>query len=246
MESIFSSNISWPPQSVVELTTSDGHVFMLHKAIVKHRWEMFRKDPDRAIEILRSLTYAEVRAVLLFIYSNLPAKHFLDPVFQRCELKLPKSLQESTFVPDMRELLADKSETDFELISSDGESIRAHMAVLAARSVYFRAMFCTKSLEVQNYQWKCNKELPANALSNLVEFLYTGQIAEPDICSLIPMTWAVRYLAMTSYKDAENIVISSLSRELTFETADEIAAIATKWKAKGITAIIEKFLDNKE
>jgi hypothetical protein len=74
-----------------------------------------------------------------------------------------------------------------------------------------------------------------------VEYLYTGQIANPVTLQLIPLCWLVKYLRLTGEREIEDIVISSLSRELNEENESVLSAAAIEWRAKCVLDVLNKY-----
>jgi hypothetical protein len=187
------------------------------------------------------VTGDELKAVLLYAYSDLPAKQTVIEIFRRFQLEQPQSLPQSTFVEDMRSLMRDTESADFFLASAEGERISAHRAVLAARSKYFRSLFLTKSIEWVEGVWRCARPVSIASLQFFIEYVYTGQISLPTTLELIPLCWLVKYLQLSGEKEVENIVISALSRELTDDNVASLQEVAVEWRAKGVLDVIEKY-----
>jgi hypothetical protein len=164
VQDLFRSTLQWPESSVIRIKTSDGQVFTLQIAILKHRWPMFAQDREAAISLAESVTANELKAVLLYVYSDLPAKRTLVETFKRFQLEQPQSLPQSTFVDDMRRLMEDTETADFFLLSAEGDRVAAHRSVLAARSRYFRSLFLAKSLESIHGDWSCFRPISLNSL----------------------------------------------------------------------------------
>ena len=247
MESLFQASIEWPEGSAMTITTSDGCKMTLQIPILKHRWPLFAADPETALSIARSLTLEELKAVLLFTYSDLPAKRSMAHIFERCQLKHPQSLQHSTFVENMRALMRDQETSDFVLLSADGQAVYAHRAILAARSKYFRSLFITKSKETVDGAWKCARPVSLTTLQFFIEYVYTGQISEPSTMDLIPLVWLVKYLRLSGDKEVENIIVSALSRELNSSgdgaecDYNLLYEAAKEWGAKCVSDVIDKY-----
>jgi hypothetical protein len=240
-QDLFRSTLQWPDSSVIRVRTKDGHEFTLQVAILTHRWRLFADDRAAAISLAESVTADELKAVLLYAYSDLPAKRTLVSTFTRFKLEQPQSLPQSTFVEDMRSLMQDTESADFFLVSADGERVSAHRAVLAARSRYFRSLFLSKSRESVEGVWRCAKAIPFASLQFFIEYVYTGQIAAPTTLELIPLCWLVRYLQLSGEKEVENIVISALSRELADGNVEALYEAAVEWNAKTVVDVIEKY-----
>ena len=239
---IYSTHMKWPDSSVITLVTADNQVVSLQKPFLQHRWPKYQENPEEAINILSKLTKDELKAVLRYIYSDLPGKLSQRPIFDKCELKNPASLQDSTFTDDMRRMMNDEESCDFRLMAAeDGLFVPCHRPVLAARSRYFRALFITDSKESITGEWRCTKSIPYQTLKYFVEYLYTGQILEPQIAELIPICWLVRYLRLTNEKEVEIIVVSVLSRELQKVDIDTISEIARIWNVRCVSDIVTKF-----
>jgi hypothetical protein len=246
VQDLFRSTVQWPESSVIRITTSDGQVFTLQIAILKHRWPMFAQDRQGAIRLAESVTANELKAVLLYAYSDLPAKRILVETFKRFELEQPQSLPQSTFVDDMRRLMEDTESADFLLLSAEGDRIAAHRSVLAARSRYFRSLFLANSLESIHGNWSCFRPITLNSLRFFVEYVYTGQIASPTTLDLIPLCWLARYLLLSGEKEVENIVISALARELGAGNVEALHSAAVDWEAKGVIDMIEKYSSTRQ
>lgn len=239
---IYSVHVNWPEQSVIQITTTDNQIVYVHKPFLQHRWAKYQANPDEAIQILTELTKEELKYVLLYIYTDRPGKLSQRPIFERCELKNPASLQDSTFTDDMRSMMNDEESCDFRLIAAEpGLYVPCHRPVLAARSKYFRALFVLESCESTAAEWKCEIPINYQTLKYFVEYLYTGQILEPQIADLIPICWLVKYLRLTNEKEVENIVVSVLSRELQKVDIDVIAEIANTWSVKCVLDIVNKY-----
>lgn len=249
MEVLFQRSIRWPERSITTVETSDGHTVILHLPILKSRWDLFASNPQEALARARSLTEEQLRAILLFIYSELPAKHSMRDVFELCQLRQPENLQDSRFVMDMRELLADTESADFCLLSHDDQQTFCHRTILAARSKYFRALLVTESEEADSGRWKCTRKLEHRTLQALVEYIYTGQIQEPDTLDLIPLVWLAKYLRLSAEKEIDNIIASSLNQRLADakrdeedgESVDRIYEAAKEWNVEYVTLIIDKY-----
>jgi hypothetical protein len=241
VQDLFRSTLQWPESSVIRVRTSDDQVFTLQIAILTHRWPLFAQDREAAIRLAESVTANELKAVLLYAYSDLPAKRTLVEIFKRFQLEQPQSLPQSTFVDDMRRLMHDTESADFFLFSADEDRIAAHRSVLAARSRYFRSLFLSKSLESVEGGWRCFRPISLVSLQFFVEYVYTGQIASPTTLELIPLCWLVRYLLLSGEKEVENIVISALARELGEGNVQALHEAALEWQAKGVIDMIEKY-----
>ncbi|KAH0792362.1 BTB/POZ domain containing protein [Histomonas meleagridis] len=238
--------IQWPEESIVRVQTNDGNQMVLHTPILKCRWQLFAEHPDEALEIIQNSSSEELRAILLYTYSDLPARRSLSPIFQKCQLNQPQSLQESTFVEDMRKLMHDSSTTDFKLITEDNCVVPVHRAILAVRSRYFRSMIITNSLEVMNGEWKSPRPISLPTMQYFVEYMYTGQIMSPRTFDLIPLVWLVKYLRLSGEKEVENIIISALTRELNDETQEEMHEAAKHWGAKCVIDVIDKYVSTRK
>ena len=250
MEHLFQTSIHWPEGSVMRINTVDGHEMTLHVPILKHRWPLFAENREAALEIAQSLTKEQLQAILLFTYSDLPAKRSMEAIFQQCQLKHPQSLQNSTFVEDMRQLMGDHETADFKLVSCDGEFVHAHRVILAARSRYFRALLLSGSRETVHGEWRHARPLSLRTLQFFIEYVYTGQIYEPSTIELIPLAWLVKYLRLSGDREVENIILSALSRELNRSTEPEGQALekydrlykaAQEWGAKCVIDVIDKY-----
>jgi hypothetical protein len=241
MDDLFLRPVSWLPSSIISLTTTDDHTVVLHSALLKFRWPLFAQDPEAALEVARSLTLSELKSVLLFIYSNLPARRSLLAVFDRCQLVQPQALQESSFVVDMRNLMKDSESCDFALESADGERFLVHRAILCARSKYFKSLFLCPGSESVSGVWKCVRPIPGPSLHFFREYLYTGQIESPSSLHLIPLCWMVKYLKMSGDREVENILVASMTRDLNDESRTEFAEAAAFWGAKCAVEVIEKY-----
>lgn len=241
MASVYISSITWPESSIIKIQTADGCQMCLHKPFLKHRWPMYNQNPELALETAQSLNKDALQALLLFIYSNLPAKLSYVQIFQRCGLTNPASLQDSTFTDDMRNMMNDPETYDFTLhAAEDGKFVGCHRPVLAARSKYFKALFISNSLENETSEWRCAKPIPYRTLQFFVEYLYTGQITSPEIPHIIPLCWLVRYLRLSNENEIENIVISVLSRELNNDNVDVISKIADEWNVRCVKGLVVK------
>jgi hypothetical protein len=241
MQALFQPSIEWPEGSAIRVRTIDNRELILHVAILKHRWPLFADDPSAALDLARSVTGEELTAILLYIYSDLPVKRSIVDTFERFRLPHPQSLSQSTFVADMRALIQDRDSTDFSLESAEGIEVFVHRAVLVARSRYFRSLFLSKSEESVRGVWRCSKPIQLQSLQFFVEYLYTGQIASPVTLQLIPLCWLVKYLRLTYEREVENIVISSLSRELNEENESVLSVAATEWRAKCVLDVLNKY-----
>lgn len=241
MNKIYSSQIKWPEQSIIKVTTSDGAVISLHTPFLKFRWPMYSENREEALQILSSLSKEDLKAVLLYIYSDMPGKLSHLTVFEKCNLSNPASLQDSTFTDDMRKMMHDAESCDFKLVSEEGDFVPCHRPVIAARSKYFKSLFISNSMESVTGEWHCSRPIPIATLRFFVEYLYTGQILEPNVIQLIPLCWLVKYLKLTSEKEVEIIVISVLSRELSPENVDVFSSIAEKWNVRCVSDIVTKF-----
>ncbi|OHS99666.1 BTB/POZ domain containing protein [Tritrichomonas foetus] len=241
MEELFQEYINWPPESAIKIETIDKMTMTLQVPILKHRWPLFAESKEKALDIARCLTQEQLKAILLYAYSDLPAKRALTSTFQMCNLSHPQSLQQSTFVDDMRNLMRDRDSADFQLIAFDGTVVYVHRCILAARSKYFRSLFITESLEAKNGSWKSFKDISPETLQFFVEYVYTGQIANPSTNYIIPLCWLVKYLRLTGEKEVENIIVSALTRELTDDTQEALFEIAKEWEAKCVIDVIEKY-----
>lgn len=252
MDQLFQTGIHWPERSAMRVTTADGHDMTLHIPILKHRWPLFAENRELALEIARSLTKEQLQSVLLFTYSDLPAKRSMEGIFDLCQLKHPQCLQNSTFVDDMRRLMHDTESADFKLIACDGQAVFAHRVILAARSRYFRALFLTGSQETIRGEWSHVRPLSFRTLQFFIEYVYTGQISEPATIELIPLAWVVKYLKfeLSSDREVENIIVSAFSRELnrpsdptdqSAEKYDRLYKAALEWGVKCVMDVIDKY-----
>lgn len=242
MDVLFQSRVEWPPQSALTIETSDGNQMTLQIPILKFRWPLFAQNQEAALEIARKLTQEQLKSILLYTYSDLPAKRAMSEVFNLCQLSHPQSLQQSTFVEDMRKLMHDTESADFQLIAAEPNGIvPVHRAILAARSKYFRALFLSGSNETISNKWSCTRPIPKATLEFFVEYVYTGQISSPQTMDLLPLIWLVRYLRLSGEKEVENIIISSLSRDLNEHTHQAIFEAAKEWDAKCVMDVIDKY-----
>lgn len=241
MEDLFHKSIDWPEKSSILVNTVDGNTMRLHVPILKHRWPLFAENPEKAISLAQSLTKEQLKAVLLYIYSDLPAKRAMAAIFEEFQLSHPQSLQQSTFVDDMRNLMHDEESSDFILVATDGTEIPVHRCILAARSKYFYSMFITKSIEAVSGRWKFDSVISPETLQFFVEYVYTGQISVPVTMHIIPLCNIAKYLRLSGDKEVENIVVSALTLELNDETQEQLFEIAKKWDAKCVMDVIEKY-----
>ena len=245
LSQIYCSHVVWPESSVIKIKTADGEEVCLQRPFLQHRWPKYQRNPEEAINLLSELTKEELKAVLRYIYSDLPGKLSQRTIFDKCELRNPASLQESTFTDDMRAMMEDFDSCDFKLLAEEeGQFVPCHRPVLAARSRYFRALFISNSKESIEGVWSSPKPVPFQTLKYFVEYLYTGQILDPQIAELIPICWLVKYLRLTNEKEVENIVVSVLSRELQKVNIDEISTIATQWNVKCVSDLVTKYINN--
>lgn len=242
MEVLFQNKIVWPSGSIIKINTIDNETFILHRPILNHRWPLFRDNPDQAIEIIKSLKKEELQAILRYVYSDLPVKRSFVPIFRKCKLTHPQSLQDSTFIEDMRGLMKDSETADFILKSDDPQGlIPVHRVVLATRSKYFRSMFLSQSQEFFSSTWECFRPISFQTLKDFVEYLYTGQVLSPSAINIIPFCWIAKYLSISGDKEVENILVSTLTRELNAENEMSFLKTAQEWDAKCVIDIIEKF-----
>ena len=241
MEELFKESIDWPEKSAIRVDTIDGSTMALQVPILKHRWPLFAENPDQALSLVQSLTKDQLKAVLLYAYSDLPAKRAMADIFEKCQLSHPQSLQQSTFVDDMRNLMRDADSSDFLLNAADGTQIPVHRCILAARSKYFRSMFLTESIEAVSGSWSCDRKISSETLQFFVEYVYTGQISTPVTMHIIPLCWIAKYLRLSGDKEVENIVVSALTLELNDETQEQLFLIAQEWDAKCVMDVIEKY-----
>lgn len=238
-----SERISWPEKSIIRVTTKDNQEMILHVPILQIRWKYFNECQDEVLRIIRDLNIDQLRAILLYAYSDLPARQSMSAVFDRCRLRQPQSLQDSTFIEDMRSLMKHHESADFTLYrdSTCDSGVFVHRAILSSRSKYFRSMFILNSKECQDGYWVSPVNISQETLQFFVEYLYTGQISFPNTINLIPLIWFIKYLKMSGEREVENIVISSLTRDLNENTKNEIYETAKLWDAKSIMNIIEKY-----
>ena len=204
---IFKESIHWPEKSVIRVNTIDGSTMALQVPILKHRWPLFAENSEVALGLAQSLTKDQLKAVLLYAYSDLPAKRAMADIFEKCQLSHPQSLQQSTFVDDMRNLMHDEESSDFVLVAADGAQIPVHRCILAARSKYFRSLLLSGSMEAVSGSWRCGRPISPETLKFFVEYVYTGQISVPVTKHIIPLCYIAKYLRLSGDKEVENIVV---------------------------------------
>jgi hypothetical protein len=99
----------------------------------------------------------------------------------------------------------------------------------------------TQSLESLKGEWSCAKPLSAATLQFFVEYVYTGQIAQPSTIHLIPLVFLVKYLKLSGEKEVENIIVSSVTRELNDSSQDVMYVAAQEWGAKCVMDVIDRY-----
>ena len=83
-------------------------------------------------------------------------------------------------------------ETDFKLVAKDGKSLNVHKWILAARSPVFAALLSKEEVE-QNHVMDCTME----EMSQLIMFIYTGELPEGQAITQGLVQLAVRYQIKT-------------------------------------------------
>merc|ERR1719154_526265 len=84
---------------------------------------------------------------------------------------------------DLGKVFSDRQFSDIK-IQSEGQSFDCHMAILAARSPVFMAMFQSNMKEKQTHTVNIN-DCKAGVVEEMLNFIYTGNISSPDAISEI-------------------------------------------------------------
>lgn len=235
----YGRKIKWDENSVIRIKSADGHSITLQKCLLKFRWKLFNRNQEEAIDKLKKLKKSEIQMVLSFLYGDLPPKD--SNIFLDLGIHLPKTINESTLIEKMRELMHDTETTDFVLVSDEDDEIPCHMCILASRSQYFFSLFTLGSSEVAKKRWKPTRNISTTTMLYFKEYLYTGQIKEPKHIEVIPVIWMVKYLKLSGEHEIENIVQSAVTKLLDRDTVNPIRDIAREWNISTVLESVETF-----
>lgn len=131
-------------------------------------------------------------------------------------------------VDKLHELRAEDSLCDF-TVSAEGVSVRVHALVLVATSDYFRAMLLGPMKESRERSVDL-RGIPGNTLKSIIEFMYSGRLTL-DTNNITAILDASSHLQIaTALEACSNYLI----QKLTFESADEILAVAEKYALKKV------------
>eukprot|EP00815_Leptocylindrus_aporus_P011629 CAMPEP_0116057616 /NCGR_PEP_ID=MMETSP0322-20121206/4717_1 /TAXON_ID=163516 /ORGANISM="Leptocylindrus danicus var. apora, Strain B651" /LENGTH=341 /DNA_ID=CAMNT_0003541661 /DNA_START=9 /DNA_END=1030 /DNA_ORIENTATION=- len=120
------------------------------------------------------------------------------------------------FVADFRDLLDDHEHKDSTLeIQEDGSKIRAHKAILTARSDYFRSAFRKNTFgESENLTLKIPNMFKAFTIQKMLEFIYTNRVeclSNLTIEQLLGLLHCAEYYVLRDLKKiVEHCLISKM------------------------------------
>jgi speckle-type POZ protein len=132
-----------------------------------------------------------------------------------------KGSDKDLFVSDIACMLDDEILADFSLESSDGEVLKAHKFILAARSPVLFAMVTSDMKEAQE-RIAMILDFNAKVLKELLRFIYSGVVENLDEIARKLIYAAEKY----QFEDLKQMCIASIVSSMTKESVAESLLIS--------------------
>ncbi|CAG2168295.1 unnamed protein product [Oppiella nova] len=137
---------------------------------------------------------------------------------------------------DYSALLKDGKYADVKIIA-DSQELKAHKAILSARSPVFNAMFSSEMLETRENVIRID-DLSHEVVSELLTFMYSGKVANLSKVSKELLSAADKYELPQLSELCEKHLMSSVS----VESAPEILVLSHLHKAAKLKAVVIEFI----
>lgn len=222
----------WESQ-LVEIKSRVGWSIKAYAPLLQHRWKLFARKRQTALEKLYNLPPNTITAILEHIYANCPIARTNLPAFKNCSVvsDLPFA---STYHQDIMNLLHDTETCDFSFFPNDSEEpLRVHRFILYARSGFFKRQISADSNFVEHH----DKNIGAKALQMLAEYIYTGELEVTDPVAAIDLFGAGKFYECRDPNEIDFLVTNAVLKLITDENS---AAIKQKAQEKGLNNLISQ------
>ena len=110
---------------------------------------------------------------------DLADKYELTRLAKLARSKLGEDVEipDTTLNKDFTSVLNDSKYSDVALTCDDGTRINVHKCFITIRCKFFRGMFCNDTEEASKSEVRIN-DVTGNALTKLIEYLYTDQVED--------------------------------------------------------------------
>jgi len=145
---------------------------------------------------------------------------------------------------DLEKLLSPDSDIPADLtIYVEGKELRAHRAILSARSPVFQAMFRSNMVETTTGRVTLS-DIKAEVVSAMLQYMYSGRV-DPVTCSIAELLAAADRYSITDLKDACE---AELTASLSVDTAYEALCLhdqynCPKLRSHALSVLREKILE---
>lgn len=157
---------------------------------------------DRANELLRDDKLTIVSKISLTTYHEMESRR---------KTTWDTRISQVALINDFHSLYDTHMGSDVTLITGDGE-VRAHKAILMARSPVFAAMF-NADMREKNADRVTITDVPCKVLREVLRFIYTGKGPDQDQINIDLYLAAVKYNLQLLKEVCEESLLSNLSTE---------------------------------
>jgi speckle-type POZ protein len=150
-------------------------------------------------------------------------------------IKIPRKTS-STWVQDVQTLFSNQDFHDLTIVCREGEKLKCHKAILAARSKVFCAMFnMVESSENQTGVVKVD-DINGKTMKSLLKYIYKDQVEEEDVDADLLLA-ADKYDLPGLVSQCKSLLVYTLSTENIFDILmasrmldlNDINKLAMKW-----------------
>lgn len=220
----------WESQ-LVEIKSRVGWSIKAYAPLLQHRWKLFARKRQAAIDKLYNLPPNTITAILEHIYANCPIARTNYPAFKTCSIVSDLPFQ-STYHQDIMNLLHDTETCDFSFYPNDSdEPLRMHRFILYARCGFFKKQISND----QNFVEHHDKNIGSKALPMLAEYIYTGELEVTDPVAAIDLFGAGKFFECRDQSEIDFLVLNAIMKQISDENAP---AIKQKALEKGINNLV--------
>jgi len=225
---------SWETR-MIEVKSRDGWTTNVYSPLLSVRWGLFAKTPTLAIKKLSQLPSNTVQSILEHLYANTPVSRTNLPAFKAC--KIVESIPfVSTYNDDMMTLLNDTTSSDFSIYCNDEVSnVPLHKFILYARCDFFKELFLNSPLMPRLVE----KNFSISGLRMFSEYLYTGDIVNIDLISLVELFGAGKTYGLRDPEEIDFLAQTYLRQGINTDNASEIKAKAHERGLSNLISMID-------